>query len=411
MSMRIIGLMSGTSADGIDACLAQIDERDGKLAAQSERFITVPYPGDLRQRVLNCKSVEEVCRLNVELGECFAAAAKTLCDEAGVSLNEVDAIGSHGQTVCHLPDLAGRSACPSKEARSNVGQTFLSANSTLQIGEPCVIAERTGVTTVADFRTRDVAAGGSGAPLVPMIDHLLLADPTVNRVALNIGGIANITVLPARGTLDDVVAFDTGPGNMIIDGVMSLLSGGRASYDPNGSIAAKGAVCDDLLDKLLADPYYAADPPKSTGREKFGADFVSNLVDWTRPIGLADADTVATATALTARTIADAIQRVSEQLETRNPKLETIVSGGGVHNATLMNTLREQLPDAQIVTSDAHGIDPDAKEALAFAALAWLTLNGRPGNVPRATGASRAVVLGKIIPGRRAFTTEKTGAV
>ena len=372
--MRIIGLMSGTSADGIDACLAHIDERDGRLIVRTEHFVTVPYPDDVRGRVLGCRSVEDVCRLNIELGERFADAALKLCEDANVPLAQVDAIGSHGQTVCHV-DRDG-------------------SHATLQVGEPCVIAERTGLTTVADFRPRDIAAGGCGAPLVPMVDYLLLADPAVDRAALNIGGIANLTILTAGGALDDVVAFDTGPGNMVIDGVVSALTGGRAAFDPEGELAGRGTPCEALLDRLVGDPYFAAPPPKSTGREAFGADYVERFLGWARPIGLSEADTVATATALTVRTIADAVRQIGDAGG------ELIVSGGGAHNRTLMAWLAEELPEARIETSEVCGIHPDAKEALAFAVLAWLTLHGRPGNVPGATGARVPVVLGKIAPGR-----------
>jgi len=372
--MRIIGLMSGTSADGIDACLAQIELRGNRLDARTEHFRTIPYSDELRHRVLGCRTVADVCRLNVELGEAFADAVLQLCDEAGVPLTEVDAIGSHGQTVCHLPDGPVRS--------------------TLQLGEPCVIAERTGVTTVADFRMRDVAAGGSGAPLVPVVDHLLLSDEKTDRVALNLGGIANVTVLSAGGTLESVVAFDTGPGNMVIDGVMDLMTQGHRTFDRDGQLAARGTPNNGAIEFLLDHPYFEQPPPKSTGRELFGLRFAQAFTAAKAPGKQGRADVAATATAFTARTVADAIRRWAF-----DGPCEIIASGGGVHNRTLMTMLREQLPDARIVASDAHGIDPDAKEALAFAVLATLTLNDRPGNVPSATGARRPVILGKIAPG------------
>ena len=371
--MKIIGLMSGTSADGVDACLAEVEERGDQIAAGVEAFLTAPYPTDVRRRVLGCTTAEDVCRLNVELGERFAEAAIQLCADAGAPLACVDAIGSHGQTVCHLPDGPRRS--------------------TLQLGEPCVIAERTGVTTVADFRPRDVAAGGSGAPLVPLVDFLLFADQRAARAALNIGGIANVTFLPAGCTADDVLAFDTGPGNMVIDALMGLLTGDRETCDRDGATAARGTVSDELLNDLLADEYLAAPPPKSTGRERFGRHFAEALLSTGRSRGLSDADIVAAATALTARTIAGAITRWGPA-----EAGEIIASGGGVHNPTLMRMLRDELPGARLVMSDAFGIPADAKEALAFAVLAFRTLTGRPGNVPRATGARRPVVLGKIVP-------------
>ena len=381
--MRIIGLMSGTSADGVDASLAQIEERDGKLSARSEHFIIAPYPDDLRDRILGCTTAEDVCRLNVELGDVFADAAVQLCEEADVPLRDVAAIGSHGQTVCHLPD----------------GER----PSTLQIGEPSVIAERTGITTVADFRPRDIAAGGSGAPLAPIVDYLLLADETVDRVALNIGGIANVTVLPAGCTVDDVVAFDTGPGNMVIDGVMALMTGGHKTCDRDGELAARGTVHEGMMALTLEHPYFSTPPPKSTGREQFGLPFAEAFTVGKDAGRKGRANVAATATAIAARTIAGAIRTWAFGGE-----CEVIASGGGVHNRTLMQMLREQLPDARVVTSEAYGIAPDLKEALAFAVLAWLTLHDRPGNVLGATGATRRAVLGKIVPGE-GFTTDEHG--
>ncbi len=368
--------MSGTSADGVDACLAQIDDRDGKLDARIDRWLTIPYPDGVRDRVLRCSTVAEVCRLNFELGELFAAAAIRLCGAANVPLTGIDAIGSHGQTVCHVD----QDDC----------------HATLQIGEPSVIAERTGVTTVADFRPRDIAAGGRGAPLVPVVDHLLFAHDAANRIALNIGGIANITVLRAGSAVADLVAFDTGPGNMVIDGIVALTSGRKASFDRDGAVAATGSVSEDLLDVLLADSYYALPPPKTTGREKFGAHFATDLLASARARGPSDADAVATATALTARTIVAAVNAWGFA-----GSCEIIASGGGVHNATLMRMIADALPQATLRTSDEFGINADAKEALAFAVLAYLTLTGRPGNAPGATGARRPAVLGKIVPGRK----------
>ena len=389
--MRIIGLMSGTSADGIDACLANITERGGRLSARVEAFLSVPYTRAVRRRVLEAGSVGEVCRLNFELGELFAKAALAVCDKAGVKPSAVDAIGSHGQTVWH----AG--AGPRR--------------STLQIAEPCVIAQRTGITTVADFRGRDIAAGGCGAPLVPIVDFLLLAHQTVDRVALNIGGIANVTLLPAGCAADGVVAFDTGPGNMVIDGLIERLTGGRKRIDRGGKTAARGRMIEPVLAELLRDRYYTKRPPKSTGREKYGRHFVEELLALCPPGERKDEDVLATAAALTARTIADAIHR-EFKAKTRGRKgrgeaasLEVIASGGGVHNATVMRMLREAMPQSHVVASDERGIPADAKEALAFAVLAYLTLHGRPGNVPGATGADESVVLGKIVPGKSPSST------
>jgi len=375
--MRIIGLMSGTSADGIDSCLVRIDEAGGRLRVDVEAFLSMEYPPGVRRRVLTVRTVDDVCRLNFELGELFARAALDVCAEAGAVPSEVDAIGSHGQTVRHVAE--GR------------------VRSTLQIGEPCVIAQRTGITTVADFRPRDIAAGGCGAPLVPVVDFLLLADAKIDRAALNIGGIANVTLLPAACSVDDVIAFDTGPGNMVLDGLMELLTSGRASCDRNGAKAGSGDICEELLAELLADEYYSMPAPRSTGREKFGRGFAEDLLAAAQSHDLDDADVMATATALTARSIADAIDGSSLG---SGRELEVVASGGGVHNATLMQMLRHALPRARILCSDELGLPADAKEAVAFAVLAYLTLQGRPGNVTGATGASERVVLGKIVPGR-----------
>ncbi len=373
--MRMIGLMSGTSSDGIDACLARIEDRGGKLDARIEHWLTVPYPDEVRQRVLCCETVADLCRLNFELGERFADAALQLCEAANVPLDTIDAVGSHGQTVCHI-DEGG-------------------CHATLQVGEPSVIAERTGLTTVADFRPRDIAAGGRGAPLVPVVDHVLFAHETIDRVALNIGGIANITVLPAGSSVADIVAFDTGPGNMVTDGIVALASGGKAFFDRDGGMAARGLVSEDLLEELLADPYYALPPPKTTGRAEFGTHFATAVLGRARALGLSDVDAIATATALAARTIAAAVNTWGFA-----GTCEIIASGGGVHNATLMRMIADALPGAVLHTSDEFGVNSDAKEAFAFAVLAYLTLSGRSGNAPAATGARRPVVLGKIVPGR-----------
>jgi len=395
--MRIIGLMSGTSADGIAACLADVREQKSRLRARCLEFITVPYPAPVRRRVLNARTVEDVCRLNFELGELFAQAALKLCTRFRIDPRRVAAIGSHGQTLFHVASGPHRS--------------------TLQIGEPCVIAERTGITTVADFRTRDIAAGGSGAPLVPIVDYLLLRSDAIDRVALNIGGIANITVLPARCSERDVVAFDIGPGNMVIDGLVELLTDGRRYFDRGGRTAARGAVSRRLLTLLHADPYYPAPPPKSTGREKFGLPFAQLVLDRGRRLKLSDEDILATATALTAHTIAEAINRQLHRRQRRKPceitvlpaevlsSCEIITAGGGIHNRTLMTMLQQLLPSARITTTESFGIPADAKEALAFAVLAWLTLHDRPGDLPGATGVRSPVVLGKIVPGRGKILT------
>jgi anhydro-N-acetylmuramic acid kinase len=271
-------------------------------------------------------------------------------------------IGSHGQTIFHegLP----------------VEYHGYQIASTMQIGEPAVIAKRTGVITIADFRADDIAAGGTGAPLVPLLDYLTFKHRERSRAALNIGGIANVTVIPANASIDDVIAFDTGPGNMVIDALM-----GEAKFDRDGATARTGRIDEALLDRLAADRYFALAPPKAAGREQFGGSFIDHFR------GLALPDAAATATELTVRSIAKALCHY--------PRVdEVIVSGGGVHNSYLMERLRAALP-MEVKSSAEYGVDPDAKEAIAFAVLAYESFHGRPGNLPRATGARAAVILGK----------------
>lgn len=373
--MIVAGMMSGTSLDGIDVALVDIDEE----GFDSIGFTSVPYGEDVKLALLgvsNCEThTREIARLHFLLPELYAEAFERACREAGIARERVELIGCHGQTIYHegtAAEVLGRKVA-----------------STLQIGDGSVLAERTGVAVVSDFRTRDMAAGGKGAPLVPFVDYLLFRSDERSRVAVNIGGIANITVIPAGGEADSVVAFDTGPGNMVIDQLAARLSGGRESIDRDGAWAAKGSVDPALLEELLSDPYHAERPPKTAGREQYGAAFVDRLM----ARGLAAEDLLATATHLTAATIAEGIYEFGDA-EEREP--EVIVSGGGVHNATLMHLLRAELGDLEVISSDEMGLDPDAKEAVAFAILARETWLGRPGNLPSATGARRAVVLGKV---------------
>ncbi|HTS51621.1 MAG TPA: anhydro-N-acetylmuramic acid kinase [Bryobacteraceae bacterium] len=347
--MRVAGLISGTSADGIDVAVVDIHESIEVVATK-----TVPYPPEVRAAILSVPDVPTVSRLNFLLGELFAEAIA----QCGVPLETIELIGSHGQTIFHEGepiDFLGRKIA-----------------STLQIGEPAVIAARTGIETIADFRTADMAAGGKGAPLVPFLDYQLFRHPEMARIALNIGGIANITVVPAGAKPEDVVAFDTGPGNMVMDAL-------APPFDRDGERARAGRVNEPLLERLLADPYYQRQPPKSCGREQYGADFV-------RSTGI----DVTTATELTARTIALAI---APYPTTR----EVIASGGGAHNRYLMERLRAWVKP-RVTTSEEFGINVDAKEAILFAVLAYETHRRRAGNVPSATGARKPVILGKISP-------------
>jgi anhydro-N-acetylmuramic acid kinase len=359
--MRIAGLISGTSVDGIDVAVVDIGEGIHVVATA-----TVPYPADVREAILSVSNAAThtatIARLNFLVGELFADALRG----TGVPLETIELIGSHGQTIFH-----------EGEPVEFLGRRIAS---TMQIGEAAVIAERTGIQTIADFRPSDIAAGGKGAPLVPFLDYQLFRHPKRARVALNIGGIANITVIPANAKPEDVVAFDTGPGNMVMDAV-------APPFDRDGDRARAGQVNAALLERLLADPYYQRAPPKSSGREQYGDEFVRRTkID------------IATATELTARTIALAIGRYPD---TR----EVIVSGGGAHNGYLMERIAD-LVRARVATSAEFGIGVDAKEAILFAVLAYETFHRRAGNLPSATGARKPMILGKVSRG----TSSRSGA-
>ncbi len=355
--------MSGTSLDGIDVAVVEV----GSRRVQTIGFVSTPYPAAVRAAILAVSdartSTAAISRLNYQLAELYARAVLRAIRRYG----RIELIGCHGQTIYH-------------EGRSN----------TLQIGEPSILAERTGVPVVANFRARDIAAGGQGAPLVPYVDYLLFRHPKRTRIALNIGGIANITVIPPAAVLRDVAAFDTGPGNMVIDALAKEFSRGKLTCDRGGRIAASGRVNEELLDGLLADPYYRRKPPKSAGREQYGSEFIVRL----KKSGLPLRDLIATATVLTAATIAIAVGQTPWPARST----DLIVSGGGVHNPRIMAHLAGFLPGVSISTSTDHGADADAKEAIAFAVLAHRTWRRRPSNVPSATGAAHSVILGSITP-------------
>jgi anhydro-N-acetylmuramic acid kinase len=381
---NVIGLMSGTSADGIDAALVCIEGAGSNSSVEVLAWETFPHEPEVRDEVLAVSSGEpcdsgRIAVLNFLLGHAFADAAIQLCGRAEVGLANIDLIGSHGQTIFHRGPDQAEDALPC----------------TMQIGEPCVIAERTGVTTVADFRPRDMAAGGQGAPLVPLADYILFSSNRKSRCTLNLGGIANVTFLPRSCALDEVVAFDTGPGNMVLDALAKTFSGGRSTYDEAGELAKKGKPNKLLLEKLLTHPYFKMAPPKSTGREMFGEDYAGKILAQGARLEMKEADIMRTVVSLTARAIADACRK-HYSLDASFD--EVVVSGGGVHNDSLMRAIKKELKPAEVLISDKAGIPADAKEAVAFAVLANETLCGRAGNVPAATGASRPVVLGKIIP-------------
>ncbi len=376
LSLTGIGLMSGTSADGIDAALVKLTQ-EATLEVRVLAFERLDYDPQFKQKILasfNSYQADRLCELNFELGEKLAQAVNLLKEKTDMP---IDFVASHGQTIYHIPPQNGR------------------IPSTLQLGEPCVIAERTGLTVVADFRPRDMASGGQGAPLVALADYLLFNN-LGGAISQNIGGIANMTLIPADKDINKVIAFDTGPGNMIIDEIIRTLTKGKEEYDLFGQRAKLGQVNPELLEKLLSENYYKLKPPKTTGRELFGQEYTQNLIKAAKELGIKDDDLIATATALTVESIA----RAYEEFILPNNKVSiVIVGGGGSYNLTLMKWLKKRLPALSIKTHEDFGISSDAKEAVAFSILGFRTLVNQTGNVPRATGAEKEAVLGKIIPG------------
>jgi len=380
-----IGLMSGTSMDGIDSALVKIAGAGPDSHVELVDFCSYPYPPRLGAELLKVSqpgngSTDKICRLNRVVGEYFADAAMEICKQAQFNIAKVDFIGSHGQTICHVPEKILYFDKP--------------ANSTLQIGEPAVIASRTGCITVSNFRTADMARGGEGAPLVPYFDYLMFQSEQRNRVILNIGGIANITVLKKGGTINDVIAFDTGPGNMVINALMRKLY--HQDFDENGAVALAGNVSEQLLTRLLQHPFFARRPPRSTGRKDFGHLFVDQIMMGADELQLTSPDIIATATALTARSIADAMQYSSISIEEVD---ELIVSGGGFHNQALLQLLRSNFCNSTIVGTEAFNIPGDAKEAICFAVLANDALAGKATSLPSVTGATQPAILGAIYYG------------
>ncbi len=382
-----VGLMSGTSLDGVDAALVRLTGTAEKPGVRLVAFLTVPYGPTLRRRLLRVASGEpcgagEISRLNFLLGEAFAAAALEVCRQGRISSARLAFIGSHGQTVFHH----GPTRLAQGRNKSGPGA------STLQIGEAAVIAARTGATVVADFRTADLAVGGHGAPLVPLVDYLLLRDTRRGTIALNIGGIANLTAIPANAKPEDVFGFDTGPGNMVIDGLVRRFTRGRKTYDADGAWAAQGQVIEPVVAETVRLPYFRRQPPKSAGREQFGPEFLKDF--FLQQKRISSQDLLRSAAELTARSIANAVKQFVY------PRFEVhclVVSGGGAHNRLLLSRIAELLPDLSVQLSDQYGLPVDAKEAIAFAVLADRTLHGLPGNLPSVTGAQRAVTLGKVV--------------
>jgi anhydro-N-acetylmuramic acid kinase len=382
--LLVLGLMSGTSADAIDIALTKISGAPPNLGAKFVDHTTVNFPPSIRKEILRVAEQSPITagglsQLNFRLGEVFAEAALTACKRFRVAPRRIALIGSHGQTIFHqgppVPYL-GRSTA-----------------STLQIGESAVIAARTGITTIADFRPADIARGGQGAPLVPYADYLLYRHEKVGRVSLNLGGIANVTILPAGCKSDQVFAFDTGPANMLIDALVQHFTHGRQRYDKNAAIANQGRSTPALIDELMADPYLKIKPPKSTGREYYGREYVDDLLAAGRRHRAKPGDLIRAATIFTPLSIVDALNRFVLPKYNIN---QLIISGGGARNPLIVGQLATGLPQVEIIPSAQLGVPEGAKEAFAFALMAYETLHHRPTNLPSATGARGPAILGKI---------------
>jgi anhydro-N-acetylmuramic acid kinase len=391
--MLVAGLMSGTSVDGIDVALAEINgaPADGSLRVQQVAYVSAPWPDALRATIFKlfhgATDAATLCRANFAVAGAFVEAIQSALTQAGLSADAIDLIGSHGQTIWH-------------DVQAN------RVTSTLQIGDPSVIAAQSGVTTVGNFRTADVALGGQGAPLTSTFDWRLLR-PAANlngvsggwRAVQNIGGIGNVTLLPPVDQHVEPLAFDTGPGNALIDWAASEATDGEWRYDLHGELASEGRADEALLATWLGHPYFAQPLPKTTGRELFSRALAQGWQAAAYAKGLTAVDLVATLTALTAASIADAYVRYAP-----GPLAQVVIGGGGARNPVLMEQLATRLEmrlgrAVELCTHEALGIDADAKEALAFALLAYLTIHGWPGNLPSCTGARRSTILGQIAPG------------
>lgn len=371
-----VGLMSGTSLDGVDACIVEIEGHSKDTKFKLIEFITQEYTLEEKRRIerlCNNKTstIEEICFMNTYLGNKFADVTIAVCNKANISLDKVDFISSHGQTIYHMPN----------------------ENSTMQIGELSVIAARTNCLTVGDFRPSDMAYGGQGAPLVPFVDYILYSHKGKGRILLNLGGIANITVLPADCGSEDIYAFDTGPANLLIDAIVKKITQGEKTFDEGGKMALKGTIDEELLNELiLKDTYLDEKPPKSTGREYYTEDFAKDIYNKGVKKGLDEYSILATVTAYTAKTIENQICRF---VLPNNKIHELYVSGGGSHNQMIIDLLKKYL-DLDIYLIDDLGLPSDAKEAVAFAILGNQFLLGQTNNIPSATGATKDVIMGKL---------------
>jgi anhydro-N-acetylmuramic acid kinase len=378
--MRVIGLMSGTSADGIDAALVEWPDGEAARPFRLRSHVETPFEPDFQARIHRLAAgrvpapdaLRELAALDVALAERFAAAAQRAAEAAGVPIDAVDAIGSHGQTVGHYPE----------------------SHATLQIGDPSLIAERTGCTVVADFRPRDLAAGGEGAPLAPFFHWAALGEPSEARLILNLGGIANVTWLPRGGRGEDVIAFDVGPANSLMDGVVATLTHGAERFDRGGERARRGRVHEPLLAELIADDFLARRPPKSTGRERYG---IAEAEALARRFASVPDDLVATLVEFTAA----AVGRAARDFLPGAPE-RLLVGGGGAKNPAVMAALARHLPGARVEPTEAAGVSSAAMEAMAFSLLARNALLGVPNHLPRCTGSREARVLGEIAIGHSA---------
>lgn len=382
-----IGLMSGTSVDGIDAAVVRLSGAPGELSrVQLVAYENIAYPRQVREDIFALfdpqrATVDQVGRMNVLLGELYAEAAQSVLKRGKLTAQDVAVIGSHGQTIYHAPAL---------ERVHGYDLHF-----TVQIGEGSVIAARTGIPCVSDFRSADMAVGGQGAPLVPFTEYLLYREVHRTLLLQNIGGIGNVTLIPANGTPEEVYAFDTGPGNMLIDGVVERLYDGKLRMDVGGAIAQRGHVHAGLLQWLQEEPYYGWPNPKSTGRELFGSPYIEKLLTYAQELGVTSEDIVATVTRLTAWSIGDAYRRY---IQHKHQADAMIVGGGGSYNPVLMKFIQQEMEPmgVQVMTQEQIGQNSDAKEAIAFAVLADYTLARQPNTLPKVTGAERSVIMGKI---------------
>ncbi|GEL77762.1 anhydro-N-acetylmuramic acid kinase [Tenuibacillus multivorans] len=381
--MTVCGVMSGTSLDGVDVAIVHFENIEDDLQFELKYFTTIPYTHDLQKRLQSIVQLTsqspDISSMNMLLGETYAKAVNQAIEQSGLEKHQIDLISSHGQTIFHNP--------------TPTQQDPLHRPNTLQIGDISVIAELTGIPTIGDFRTRDMAVGGQGAPLVPYADYELFRSQDVGRILVNIGGISNMTLLKKGCHADEVIAYDTGPGNMLIDAFVTWHSKGEMTFDEDGQLASQGQVNHQWLNELLKHPYFSERPPKSTGREQFGIDYAKTLWQQAKAKNISELDRIATITDLTAHTLADSLNQHINEDDIK----EIYISGGGFRNQYLMARLKEALPEhINLQSTQTLGIDQDAKEAIVFALLGYLGFNRKTNNLPSATGARKSVVMGKI---------------